>query len=677
MSDARLVEAQQALAGGRPQDAMVILKGILQEAPDDMEVRNLLMECQARLMLQLQVTEKLRKAKVLLEQGLRENAEKILQEIVKADPDNQEALDLLKPDPAAGDAEDTASISANEFELPPPMDLPPLEDVTATDEFSMDALPTFGEVPVPSQGPDMASLPELTPLDSLELPGASWGEDATVLSGTGPGLAEQAKIRQYIEEGQALQAQGRIQDAIDIWTRVFILDEQNQDVQGLIDAAKAGMAGNQSEIEHALAEGIAAFNSGQPERARPLLEKVLQAMPGHKEARYYLDRMGTAPAPAPQPFQAPPAEAEGMGFELETDFGAPPSAPAPPLPYSFGASSQPFNPVPTTPMTAPAGPGEFEFDTGPDAGGLFGAPPPAPSPLPAEAPPPIPGLAPEPMPPPAFEPGPLPLPGTTAKVVTASAAHRGPSLGLILGGAAAVLLLAVGIFVTMKFLGREDETGSVPVAPAGGQANKPAAGAIANVPAANAPVPGVPSAPVTAADFIQEARSAMEVKDYIRALGLYQQALTKENDNGEAKAGLDQARSLMVRQQEEEARNQKFIKDYNFSVGAFRDGEYKDALTVAWRLIYPDDKLAQELGKAAAIRRILRDGYYNWAVKDLKMGNAKDAEKNLGEALTIDAGDAGAKSLLQFARKYSDNQPDPPYWETVKPLPLRPFSEGP
>jgi tetratricopeptide (TPR) repeat protein len=228
--------------------------------------------------------------------------------------------------------------------------------------------------------------------------------------------------------------------------------------------------------------------------------------------------------------------------------------------------------------------------------------------------------------------------------------------------------------VVTKFLGGEGDevTPAIPSKLSGMAQNTVVPPA--NAPATNAATPAVPSGP-GASEFIAQARTAMGSKEYYRATTLFQQALLLERENGEALTGLDEAKAFLAKQQEAEARNQKFIKDYQFAIGAFRDGEYKDSLTIAWRLIYPDDKLADELGKRNAIRRLLRDGYFNWAVKDLKVGNAREAEKNLGEVLTIEANDAQAKNLKEFAGKYAGQPPDDLYWATVRTLTPRPFQE--
>jgi hypothetical protein len=80
---------------------------------------------------------------------------------------------------------------------------------------------------------------------------------------------------------------------------VFILDENSKEADALIDKAKTAMNANQGEIEHNLTEAIAAFNAGEYDRSRPLLERVLQSFPGHREAQYYLGRINDRPVAAP------------------------------------------------------------------------------------------------------------------------------------------------------------------------------------------------------------------------------------------------------------------------------------------------------------------------------------------------------------------------------------------
>ena len=113
-------------------------------------------------------------------------------------------------------------------------------------------------------------------------------------------------------------------------------------------------------------------------------------------------------------------------------------------------------------------------------------------------------------------------------------------------------------------------------------------------------------------------------KDFAKAVSLYQELVSRGGGlNSEAAASLGQARASLQKQQAENERNEKFIKDYQYALKAYKEGDFAECLRVAWRLIYPDDTLAKQLGKRDGAARLIRDGYYNWAVMDLKSENVR------------------------------------------------------
>ena len=343
MSDVRLQTAREMLEAGRHQEAMALLKQLLKESPEDNEVRQALMDVQEQMMLAMQLGEKVKKARSLLAEGQREAALKAVSDVLKVAPTHSDALALqreLEPAaaPAAGPGEfDLEDLSSADGALPS-LAAPASADFQ---EFEAPELP-------PLQAFDFGSLPEVPPSPAA----GSGSVEATRLSapvGAASTLSatEQAKVRQYLDEGKALQRQGRVQDAIDMWTRVFILDEENAEAQSLIDQARASLTANQGELEYTLTEAIAAFNGGDFKRAKPLLEKILQMSPGHREAQHYLTRI---PAEAPAP---PPTLGAKGEFELEGDFGGP--APAPAAPGGLeGFELETGGDFPPPPASAPA-----------------------------------------------------------------------------------------------------------------------------------------------------------------------------------------------------------------------------------------------------------------------------------------------------------------------------------
>ncbi len=650
MSHPSVQAARQMAEAGRLQEAMAVLKKALQENPADGEIRQELMEIQERMMLEMQVSEKVKKAVALAQQGQNDAAGHILAEVLKIVPGHAEALALQRKLASPASIPETAPAGPNEFDFGSDVkDGTPLQELSSTDA---QAFSEFDSPELPALQPfDFGAMPEIAPS-----PPAS-GAEATRLALSRDGgaqklsPAEQNKVRQYLDEGKNLAAEGRTQDAIDVWTRVFILDEENAEAQKLIDEARSTLNANQGELEYTLNEAIAAFNAGEFARAKPLLEKILQLSPGHREAQYYLSKLPAETAPARvAPAEEPSSmgfelesglnlstepehkEAGFEGFELETDLvGEVPAAPVSP--------SQ--APIPKAVTPASAGPLSEEFS--------FGAPA-------ASAPTaPVPAMA----------------PSAPASVALRSAAtkKKGPSLGLILGGAAALLLIGAALLIIPKLLGgNERPEMPAPAAPAPRHAQ----------PAPPAPQSTAPVEPVLSKDeLLKTASSAAAGKDYEKAISLYKQILSMDPVNSDALAGIESARAAQQRQQEEEAKNAKFLKDYQSSVKAFRDGDYAENLRLAWRLIYPDDTLAKQLGKANSVRALLRNGYYNWAVRDLKSENPRGAEKNLRDLMDADKGDPEAKKLLDFTRQYLNKPVDQKYRDAVSAMTYRAFTEVP
>jgi hypothetical protein len=174
------------------------------------------------------------------------------------------------------------------------------------------------------------------------------------------------------------------------------------------------------------------------------------------------------------------------------------------------------------------------------------------------------------------------------------------------------------------------------------------------------------------------ARQAESQRDFAKAVSLYQELLSRGGGlNSEAASGMASARTSLQKQQVENERSEKFIKDYQYALKAYREGDFAECLRVSWRLIYPDDTLAKQLGKRDGVARLIRDGYYNWAVMDLKSENVRGADKNLRDLMDFDKNDPEARRLQQFIRPYLDGSLDPNYRDVVKGLTYRPFMETP
>jgi tetratricopeptide (TPR) repeat protein len=99
--------------------------------------------------------------------------------------------------------------------------------------------------------------------------------------------------------------------AIDVWTRALFLDRGHARARAYIERARSALAEQQRESEELLHTGIAAFESGQIESARQLLNAAVQRGGAHDVALAFLTRIERINAAAPAvmaPVEVSPAK---------------------------------------------------------------------------------------------------------------------------------------------------------------------------------------------------------------------------------------------------------------------------------------------------------------------------------------------------------------------------------
>src|SRR5260221_6656274 len=79
--------------------------------------------------------------------------------------------------------------------------------------------------------------------------------------------------------------------AIDVWTRALFLDRNHARARAYIERARSALAEQQRESEELLHTGIAAFERGQMEAARQLLNAAVQRGGAHEVALAFLTRI--------------------------------------------------------------------------------------------------------------------------------------------------------------------------------------------------------------------------------------------------------------------------------------------------------------------------------------------------------------------------------------------------
>lgn len=121
-----------------------------------------------------------------------------------------------------------------------------------------------------------------------------------------------AKIETLLLSGLDQYFAGDYAQAIDIWTRALFLDRTHARARAYIERARSAMAEQQRESDELLHNGVAAFERGEIEAARQMLNAAVQRGGAHEVALAFLtriDRIHAAtpaePAPASRPSRLP------------------------------------------------------------------------------------------------------------------------------------------------------------------------------------------------------------------------------------------------------------------------------------------------------------------------------------------------------------------------------------
>ena len=120
------------------------------------------------------------------------------------------------------------------------------------------------------------------------------------------------RIEQLLVSGLDEYFAGRLDHAINVWTRVLFLDRANDRARAYIDRARRAQAERQRETEALVDQGLQAFDAGDVEQARRLLTSALEHGAPHEQALPVLHRIGLLASPSPvTPAPRPAALAAG------------------------------------------------------------------------------------------------------------------------------------------------------------------------------------------------------------------------------------------------------------------------------------------------------------------------------------------------------------------------------
>ena len=105
------------------------------------------------------------------------------------------------------------------------------------------------------------------------------------------GSDRDAKIEQLLLLGLDHYFAARYELAINIWTRVLFLDRSHARARAYIERARSALAERLRESEELLQNGVAAFQRGEGDEARRLLQAAIEGGAPSEEALAVLDRL--------------------------------------------------------------------------------------------------------------------------------------------------------------------------------------------------------------------------------------------------------------------------------------------------------------------------------------------------------------------------------------------------
>jgi tetratricopeptide (TPR) repeat protein len=109
-----------------------------------------------------------------------------------------------------------------------------------------------------------------------------------------------AKIESLLLAGLDHYFASNFTQAIDVWTRALFLDRNHARARAYIERARSALGEQQRESEELIHNGVAAFERGEIEAARQLLNAAVQRGGAHEVALAFLtriDRISAAPVP--------------------------------------------------------------------------------------------------------------------------------------------------------------------------------------------------------------------------------------------------------------------------------------------------------------------------------------------------------------------------------------------
>lgn len=122
---------------------------------------------------------------------------------------------------------------------------------------------------------------------------------------------EGQRVQSFLDEGQAALEDGNPQKAIDTWSRIFLIDGDNEEATARIEKAQLVKAEQERQLEELFAEAETFLEEDKPDEALVLLEKIVGLAPDHLAAAEMIAELkDEEPSEEPASIEEPEPDSE-------------------------------------------------------------------------------------------------------------------------------------------------------------------------------------------------------------------------------------------------------------------------------------------------------------------------------------------------------------------------------
>jgi tetratricopeptide (TPR) repeat protein len=472
------------------------------------------------------------------------------------------------------------------------------------------------------------------PIRSMDLGGAPIHQDGVPAAAPAAPSAPIAdgRIEELLVSGQKSDDAGRPQEAIEIWSRIFALDQTNVEAGVRIDRVKAVIEEQSRQVDDLYYRAVDANEANRLEEALGLFQKVLAISPLHPEARSFIEEINLRLGGLGESICVDPGAAREAAEEKKRHIAA-------------DADERSVEGIASVPLA----------HVGPDS--------PYPPRVPAESSRP-----------------------TTAAMAEPAAAGPRPGGGgrrLVMAAAGALVVAVVGVGAWLWMGG---DTGSMPEAratvpvpasrpmragpsakasPADADRQRGSAAPLRVVPGAAAPPEPEPKPRTVdpeelskqSALLIREGRQFYQQKRWAEAVLAFRKALMADPVGFDAQDTLDKAMAELEKQA-------RIERDMALAGKAFSEKDYAAALQKFYRI-------QQDHPEMKILDTYIRNSWFDWGVVLMQEGAPDEAAEKFSEVLDITSNDREASRARDFAKRYHGRQRDAVYDTFASALVMR------